>query len=232
MRMSTLRRDTIDDAVWSEVVGLLSRPEALMAGAQEALDMTAAGRVVGGEDLAALDRRIAKVERAAGEKIAKLLAGGMDPVVAQHASSALTADSAGLRDHREKVVAWARANADRASRAEQLWRLSTRAAEVLADPTEEVRHEVVAALEVRVSLDGWRPCEACEGSGFVSASYEAPRAKGQPRRVICPTCHRTGRAPIWSMTGEVPESLLTAPDSPEIPKTGWPFHVLSEGTGT
>jgi site-specific DNA recombinase len=227
----TLRRDTIDDAVWAEVVRLLSRPEVLMAGAQEALDLTAAGRELGGEDLAALDRRIGRLERAAGEKVAKLLADGLDPVVAQHAASALTADLTGLRDHRSKVASWARANADRASRAERLWQLAARAAEVLAEPSDELRHQVIDALEVRVALGGWRPCEPCGGSGYVPATFEGPRLKGQPRRLICPTCHRTGRSPIWSMTGEVPETLLAPPERPEQPQQGWPFRVVSAATG-
>ena len=227
----TLRRDTIDETVWTEVVKILSRPEALIAGAQEALDLTAAGREVGGDDLAALNRRIAKLERAAGEQVAKLLADGMDPVVAQHASSALTAELGGLREHRLKVTAWARANADRASRADRLWRLAARAAEVLADPTPEVRIQVIEALEVRVTLNGWRPCDRCAGSGFVPASYDEPRPKGQPRRVICPICHRTGRAPIWSMTGEVPETLLAPLERPELVRPGWPFRVVSAARG-
>jgi hypothetical protein len=227
-----LRRDTIDDVVWAEVVRLLSRPEVLMAGAQEALDLTAAGRELGGEDLAALDRRIGRLERAAGEKVAKLLADGLDPVVAQHAASALTADLTGLRDHRSKVASWARANADRASRAERLWQLAARAAEVLAEPSDELRHQVIDALEVRVALGGWRPCEPCGGSGYVPATFEGPRLKGQPRRLICPTCHRTGRSPIWSMTGEVPETLLAPPERPEQPQQGWPFRVVSAATGT
>ena len=227
----TLRRETIDDAVWAEVVRLLSRPEALMAGANEALESIAANQELSGEDLATLDRRISRLERAGGEKIAKLLVEGMDAVVAQHASSALSAELADLREYRLKVAAWARANADRASRVERLWQLAARAAEVLADPSDEVRHQVIDALDVRVALRGWSPCRPCSGSGYVPAIYEGPRQKGAPRRVICPTCHRTGRTPIWSMTGEVPETLLGPPERPEEPQPGWPFSVVSAAPG-
>lgn len=227
-----LRRDTIDAAVWAQVVNLLSDPESLMAGAADAIQVASAGQDVGGDDLAALDRRIAKLERAAGEDLARMLRSGVDPVVAQHAEAILGGELAGLREHRRKVASWLRLNSERTNRAERLWQLANRAAEMLSDPTDQARRSVVEALDIQVVLHGWNDCAACGGSRFVPIHYEGGRPRGAPRRVACPTCHRTGRAPIWSMTGEVPNELPASPAVPaEAAGQGWPFRVISGAAG-
>lgn len=226
-----VRQSIIDTAVWVQVTKVLSRPQTLMAGAREALDAADAAGAAGSEDLAALDRRIARLERAAGQQVAQLLASGMDPTVAQHAVAALTADLDGLRNHRGKLIAWASANADRTSRAERLLHLAAKAAEVLAEPTDDVRRRIIDALDVQVSVTGWEPCQPCEGSGWVQATFAGPRQKGQPRRVICPACLRTGRTTLWSITGEVPATLLDPVEPPAQPQPGWPFRVVSDSAG-
>ncbi|MGI8751808.1 MAG: recombinase family protein [Acidimicrobiales bacterium] len=228
----SLRRDIIDTAVWAEVIRLLSDPGALMSGAAEAMEVASAGRGVGSEDLAALDRRIARLERLAGEELAKALRAGVDPVVAQYASSSLHEELGGLREHRRKLVGWLQVNSERAGRAERLWELANRAAQILADPTDETKRAIVEALDIQVTLAGFTDCPACKGERYVPVHYDAARPHGAPRRTACSVCRRTGRTPIWSMTGEVPNELPTSASMPTgHPEPGWPFRVVHGAAG-
>ncbi len=230
-RCPTVPGAVIERDVWSEIAGILTNPELLMRGAREALQLVASTKEIETEDLAAIDRRIARLERGAGEQVAKLLAAGMDPAVAQHAVAALTSDLESLRAQRAKVAAWSVANAERTNRAERLWELARRAARILAEPTPEVQRRVIEALDVRVKVSGYRECASCQGSGWQAAepNEAGKRPKGWKGIVPCAACQRSKRTMEWSMTGEVPDTLLDVPGDPAVHDPGvpgLPFRVL------
>jgi hypothetical protein len=56
------------------------------------------------DDLAALDRKIARLENAAGNQLSRLLADGLDPVIAAHATGNLTEQLALTRTRRQRLV--------------------------------------------------------------------------------------------------------------------------------
>lgn len=230
-KCSTVSGAVIERDVWTEIAGILTNPEILMRGAREALQLVASTKEIEVEDLAAMDRRIARLERAAGEQVAKLLAAGMDPAVAQHAVAALTCDLESVRAQRVKVAAWSVANAERTNRAERLRELARRAARILAEPTPEVQQRVIEVLDVRVNVSGFTKCASCDGTGWQLADLDetGKRPKGWKGIVPCLACQRSRRSMEWSMTGEVPDTLLDVPgdpagNDPVVP--GLPFRVL------
>ena len=66
----------------------------------------------GADDLDAIDRRIARLEKAAGTRLSHLLADGLDPAVAAHAARGLNDQLAAAKAHRAQVVASEGANVE------------------------------------------------------------------------------------------------------------------------
>lgn len=229
---STVAAALIEPAIWHEIVKLLSTPAALMAGARQALDLAGESENIGAEDLAGLDRKIERLEHAAGEQIAKLLAAGIDPAVAQNAIASLQSDLKVLRDRRATVAAWAAVNAERTSRAARLYELAAQATTLLADPNPDSQAQIIEALNVRVTITGYTKCPDCHGTGWEKRAVDenGKRPKGWTGIVPCNTCKRSRRAIQWTMTGEVPDSALLQPTEALLAeRPGWPFQV---GWGT
>ena len=95
------------------------------------LELAAASQEVSAEDLTALDHKIARLEKAAGEKLSKALAAGVDPKIAVAAGKDLADQIQEARAQRAKVAAWAADAADRRSRGDLLTKIAAESAEAL-----------------------------------------------------------------------------------------------------
>jgi site-specific DNA recombinase len=220
----TVRADPVEAIVWGEVCALLADPGRLLAMSGLQIATETSGIAAGADDLTAIDRRIGRLEKAAGEQLARLLADGLDPAVAAHAARGLTDEIAAARRHRHQVAAWQAANADRHHRAERLHDLARRARDILPDCDTLTKRRVLALLEVQVTVGGWDLCPTCQGSGYLPV-YRPGQPSHWPHRqhrlgqqVICPDCHRHRHLPRLVIEGIVPETDLqtTLPtDNPE-----------------
>jgi len=78
--------EDLEAVVWVAVRSVLADPWMLLSLAEERVEHSSAVGEAQAEDLGALDRRIARMERTAGERLAEALAAGVDPKVAAVAS--------------------------------------------------------------------------------------------------------------------------------------------------
>ena len=84
-----MHADDLEALVWRVVTDALSKPDMLLALAEEQAQASATASDINQDDLASLDHKIARLERAAGEQLAKALAAGADPKVAAIAAVSL-----------------------------------------------------------------------------------------------------------------------------------------------
>jgi hypothetical protein len=227
----SVRADVADEVVWDEVRRILGDPNRLLALAEVAADEVEEAGDTADTDLAAIERRIARLERASGEQLAKALAAGVDPVVAQHAAEALHRELDDAKRNRSRLIAWQAANAERADRRKRLWELAGRAQATLAGADIITKQRVLDLLEVRVTVTGWFECETCSGKGLLAvkeAGEEPQRVRGRTGRV-CPTCHRHRWIPHLGIEGVVPDVSSLNPDRVDPTVTGWPFRIASAG---
>ncbi len=186
----TVRVEAADTAVWAQVRQVLADPVRLLSMSGIELDRAVAATDVGTEDLAAIDRRVARLERAAGEQLSKMLASGLDAAVAQHATKALTDDLTAARAHRDRVAAWQVANAERVDRSNRLWELASRAQETLGEADMATRRRVLDLLEVHVTVTGWVRCPTCDGAGWVASGRWTGNKTFYEAGKVCSTCLR------------------------------------------
>jgi DNA invertase Pin-like site-specific DNA recombinase len=204
--------DDVEARVWGVVVEALSRPEMLLALAQDQAVAAASASEVNQSDLAALDRRIARLERAAGEQLAKALAAGADPKVAAMAATHLNAELAEAREGRQLLAAWAADAAQRRSRADVLAEIAGQVTEALASEGNiAAKQRVLEALSVQARVIRWVACDVCGGSG---------RLKGQ-KNLMCYACHGMRRTTEIEIDGAIP---VAEPGQGTEP---WPVRLLA-----
>lgn len=220
---------SMEAAVWTEVVAVLTDPERLLSLAHAALNARPDVEAVEGEDLSNIDRRILRLENGLGSTIAGLVRRGMDVAAIGAATGELESDLLRLRQHRATVAAWQLASRDKADRMQRLHNLARRAEEVLADPSPDLQRRVLDLLDVKVQITAWLPCAACDGKGFVSAGFE-PRTRSRGATgVPCPECLRHRFIPAVEISGVVPDSDSLDPRHNEQSGANYPFHVVPAG---
>jgi DNA invertase Pin-like site-specific DNA recombinase len=208
----TVHADDVEARVWEVVVEALSQPEMLLALARDQAVAAAQASEVSEADLAALDRRIARLERAAGEQLAKALAAGADPKVAAVAASHLGAELVEARERREMLAAWTADAAQRRSRADVLAEIAGQVTEALTgEGNVEAKQRVLEAMSVRARVTRWATCDVCGGSG---------RLRGRSNW-MCAACHGMRRTTEIEIDGAIP-----------VPEAGqgaeaWPVRLLA-----
>jgi site-specific DNA recombinase len=230
-----IRAQLVEDAVWAEICALLSNPARLLSMAGLHLTRGASALATSADDLAAMDRRIARLEKAAGERLSRLLADGLDPAVASHTAKGLTDELIAARKHRQQMAAWLTTNAERRDRTHRLMELAQRAQQILPVADTGTKQRILSILAVRVQVECWEPCSACNGIGYLSTSRRDAVAQSDPSRkrgnadTICPTCRRHRWLPRFVIEGMVPEADLDTGNSSETPRR-WPFRVVGGDT--
>lgn len=203
--------DDVEAQVWRVVAEALSRPELLLALARDQAEASAETCGVSDGDLAALDRKIARLERAAGESLAKALAAGTDPAVAVMAGAALNAELAAAREQRKTLAAWAADASERRSRALNVAEIAAEASDALSEAgSVTAKQRILEALSVTVTVTGWSLCESCHGTGRRSG------VKG----VICDDCRGMRRKAEIRLEGSIPAV-------PAGRATAWPVTLAA-----
>ncbi|MCU4183878.1 recombinase family protein [Acidiferrimicrobium sp. IK] len=188
--------NAIEEHVWTAVAEALSDPSALVGLAADQAATAAASAGISTDDVAALDRRIARLEKAASTALADALAQGIDMAVAAGAVKAIQTGLTEARDRRQQVAAWAATAAELSGRAKTINEIATETNAALAlRPFDDAHRRVLDALDVTVCATDWTVCEACGGSG---------RATGAGRGRICDPCAGHGHFPVLAIQGHLP----------------------------
>lgn len=227
----TVRAELADSVVWSEVEAILSEPARLMAMAGLELGRAEESCALGNEDLAGIDHRIARLTKAGGEQVAKLLSAGLDPMIAQQAVASLNEDLVAAKAQRRRVAAWLGANADRMDQRRRIWDLAAGAAQSLPHADMPTRQRVLELLEVQVQVVSWESCETCRGTGWIPVRTPEQVARKVVLRSghapACPQCHAFRRIPVLEIAGVVPDvSSLHQELDPNVAR--WPFRLASQ----
>ncbi len=172
-------------------------------------------------DIRVLDRKIRRIERAAGTQIAELLARGTDPAIITHATAKLEDELRALREHRARLVQWAAMRVESAQQVDRLQRFAQSARQTLLDPTNDTKKQVVEILDIRVTVVDLATCDTCAGRGLVPRSTDETANRRRHTGDICPQCNRHKKIPIIEIHGYLPTTaeLTTRPTDNAIPFT-------------
>ena len=146
--------DAIEAAVWTEVVKLLGDPDRLEAMAAEWVGLSAGGESGFEDRIIDIDRQIATVERAITTTAVDYAKAGLPAVAVKAATQQLNEELGQLRTMRDEAAAWLVETEAAGRRAGDLAALAIRARERLADMTPAEQAEVLALLEVKVTITG------------------------------------------------------------------------------
>ena len=203
--------ESIEEHVWAAVAQVLLDPSALLALAAEQAATAAVASGISQDDIAALDRKISRLQKAASTSLAEALAQGIDITVAAGAVRALQAQLDEAQERRKLIAAWAASAEERSGRAKTLTQIAndtTRA--INLRPFADAHRRLIDALDIRVEVAGWVDCVACGGTG---------RATGKGRGKLCETCMGHRGKPDLRISGHLP--LLGANDD------AWPVAIAS-----
>lgn len=215
----------IENTVWDEVLRLLTNPERLQNLAGAALDARPAAKSAETEDLAALDRRVARLENGLASTVADLVRQGMDASTIRAASRELEDDLARLRERRAIIKAWQASAQEKAERMERLAELATRASESLTTPEPALRRRVLDLLDIRVTVTGWVVCDTCEARGLIASTDASGTRSRGATGTICPSCSRYRYIPVVDIEGVIPDAprLESAPQTADSLR--FPFRL-------
>ena len=217
--------DGVEEAVWAEIVAVISEPERLMALAEAALGARAGEREVEEGQMGALDRRIRRLEEALAEDLVGLVARGVDHAAVRRATAKLDRELAELRRRRVQLAGWRSANQLTAQRAQKLQELVAEASVALERTDFAGRRRLVDLLDVQVRVNGWEPCHTCGGRGLLPAPEIQSSTERRRTPLVCPTCHRRRWLPRITISGLLPFAEEDAEPPEELP-----FEVELERT--
>ncbi|HVA61347.1 MAG TPA: recombinase family protein [Mycobacteriales bacterium] len=191
----------IEQVVWSRLVALLSRPEELLACVGDYLGLRAGQVQVEREEMAELEARIYRLERALTRATkAGLLAD--NPGALQQAAAELERDLGEARRLKAEREAWQTEAAAEAQRMNDLCALAEAAARELPRMTLPEMTDMLAMLDVRVTIVEEPPARPPRGGSLGD------------RRPWRPAVHIEGRIPQTQLLDR-----LLAGDHPSRPET-------------
>ena len=228
----TVRAEHVENIVWAEVAALLADPDRLLAMAGLHLDAATSTYAASDDSLAALDRKIARLENAAGNQLSRLLGDGLDPVIAALATRNLTEQLALARTRRQRLVEWQATNADHQNRTARLLEIADQARQNLPTADRHTKARVIALLDINVTVTGWEQCATCDGKGLLPTGLPRRWGRKGPVRdvaqaIVCHACQRHRWLPRLVIEGTVPESDLDTATPPEKTER-WPFKVVGK----
>lgn len=180
--------DQVEEAVWAEVVGLLSEPKRLLQMADDYLGLRSVEAGTQLEQLATIDEKLATLKQARTGRVAHALRAGVDATVLKSAVEELETQEKVLLAHRARHEAWRGETAANTDRMRRLQEFAASARERLEVMTAEERRAVLELLDVRVTVNGWSTCEACEGRGKVKGGEAVCRVASVVRCGGCLPC--------------------------------------------
>ena len=200
----SVRAETVERAVLAAVQSALGGQEQTRRLAQAARRGGATAKV-STEDLAAVERRVKRLERAAGDSLARALAAGVDPLVASQAAASLAVELAAARTQRDQVAGWVAVNAADARRARDIDLLAEQIDWVLESPDAPTARRLIELLAIHVTVSGWQPCPTCAGKGLLPVK-EPGETQHTPGRVarVCDDCQRHRHIPVIAVRGVLP----------------------------
>lgn len=146
--------DAMESAVWGEVVSLLGDPDRLRAMAAEWVGMAAGDQVQHADRIADFDKQIANLDRAIASMATECVKAGLPAAAIAQASAALLEERRQLADLRDEAAAWLEETEAAEQRARDLEALATAARTRLADMDPAEQGEVLALLDVKVTITG------------------------------------------------------------------------------
>ncbi|GAA3180933.1 recombinase family protein [Streptomyces virens] len=149
--------DAVEAAVWADVVKLLGDPDRLKAMAAEWVGMATGEQTNHADRIADLDRRITERTGALTKLVTDYAKAGLPAVALQAATRALTEEVEQLQAMRDEAAAWMEETEAAEQRARDLAALAAVARERLADMDPAEQSEVLALLDVRVTITGEIP---------------------------------------------------------------------------
>ena len=188
--------ETIEEHVWAAIAQVLLDPSALLALAGEQAATAAVASGISQDDIAALDRKISRLQKAASTALAAALAQGIDMTVAAGVVRALQARLDEAQERRKLIAAWAASAEERSGRAKTLTQIAndtTRA--INLRPFGDAHRRLIDALDIRVEVAAWIDCAACGATG---------RATGKGRGKLCETCKGHRGKPDPRIRGHLP----------------------------
>ncbi|WP_347560648.1 transposase [Streptomyces sp. AcH 505] len=144
----------MEGAVWGDVVGLLGDPARLKAMAAEWVGMAEGDQTNHADRIADLDRQIKEREQAITTTVTDYAKAGLPVVAVQAATRALTEELEQLQAMRTEATAWLEETEAAEQRAHDLAALADVARTRLHDMTPAEQTEVLALLDVRVTITG------------------------------------------------------------------------------
>jgi len=193
-----INADLVEQVVWAEVAALLSEPERLMQMAEEALGLHAHEADDQEDQIVVVERKLAELEQVRVQGVVQAMKAGLDAATMKAATGELDAEIGALAAHRDRLVAWRERTEADTDRAQRLHQLAAGARERLATMAPVERRQVLDLLDVRVTVTGWKPCEACGGRG---------KLKGGRGGLSCPACRAMRRTPLLRVEGVVLDTL-------------------------
>ncbi len=161
----------LEDLVWAEVASMLSDPARLLALADEYLRSRPAELHGEAKQIGTLDRQLAAKKRERTNIV--LAAAATGPEAVADAIDQVSRDIAELEQLLERAREWAKRNAERAQLVRGVEELCRATRARLANPTPGCQREVLAALDVHVTVHGgvvlhrhWRPAVRITGILF------------------------------------------------------------------
>jgi site-specific DNA recombinase len=147
-----LMADEVEDRVWAEVTALLGDKARLLRLAQDYLGLRAGQVGVEQDEVEALRKRVAQLERAQKTVLTDLVVRGFDADDIQEATREVAAQLTGARQRLADLESWSAASRAESLRVMQLWELAEAAGERLQAMNLEERKAVLALLDVRVTV--------------------------------------------------------------------------------
>ncbi|CAL9534307.1 hypothetical protein SUDANB106_04122 [Streptomyces sp. enrichment culture] len=154
-----LDADAVEAAVWGDVVKLLSDPDRLKTMAAEWVGLAGSDQATHADRIADLDRQIRERQDALNRAVEQQIRADSAALATalQAAVTKLAEEVEQLQEMRAEAEAWQAESAAAEQRARDLETLATVARDRLADMTPTEQAEVLALLDVRVTVTGPTP---------------------------------------------------------------------------
>jgi DNA invertase Pin-like site-specific DNA recombinase len=147
-----IRADDIEYVVWEQVCDLLSKPERLVALAEEYLGLRGTQIEFERDEYGDTEKKVADLDRAIQSVLLTSAKAGLGSADIEAAVKDLTGEREALKRHLAMIEAWRADSAHASNRMRRLWELAEQAHKRLPGMTPEEQKQVFELLDVRVTV--------------------------------------------------------------------------------